>query len=251
MPSLWFVMPAHGRHRLTAICLRQLRNTCDQLADHDIEASAVVIAEDGNLDTARDLGFGTIEQTNDLLGRRFNDGYQLATDPDYNPRPVDYVVPIGSDDWIDHRILLDLPDQNTINCFRKGTIVREDGRSMALLDLTYEGGIGIRVIPRSLVERANHRPAEDYKTRAVDTSTLRGLRRATPGLRLRYRDTHPHQIVDWKTGGPQLNPYRSCLPYARRGGERPDPFLELADTFPADALDEMRAVYGVRQEVAA
>lgn len=251
MPTLWFIMPAHGRENVARACMTQLARTIDRLADHHIDAAAVVIADDANLDTARTLGFGTIEQTNDLLGRRFNDGYQFATDPAVNPRPADYVVPIGSDDWIDHRILLDLPDPNTIHCFRKGAIVNETGHSMALVDITYDAGLGIRVIPRQLIERANHRPAEDYKTRAVDTSTLHGLKRATPGLRLRYRDLHPHQIVDWKTSGPQLNPYRTVLPYARKGGQHPDPFLELADTYPADALDDMRAVYGVRQEVAA
>ena len=30
MSSLWFVVPAHGRLELAAICLRQLRRTCDR-----------------------------------------------------------------------------------------------------------------------------------------------------------------------------------------------------------------------------
>lgn len=248
MASLWFVMPAHGREDVARVCMAQLARTIDTLQEHGIDAAAVVVAEDGNLDTARDLGFGTIDQTNDLLGRRFNDGYQFATDPAFNPRPADYVIPIGSDDWIDPNLLLQgLPDPDTIMCFRDAAIVRENGRTLAHVRVTYEAGLGIRIIPRQLIANAGHRPAEDWKTRAVDTSTLHGLKRANPSMRIAYRDMHPNQIVDWKTSGLQLNSYRACLPYAK--GETSDPFLELADTYPADALDGMRSVYQLSSEV--
>src|SRR5687767_4792022 len=102
MPSLWFVVPAFGRVELARICLRQLRRTCDALQAEGVEATAVVIADDENLDAARELGFGTIERDNRAVSRKFNDGIQLALDPAYNPRPGDYVVPCGSDDWVDH-----------------------------------------------------------------------------------------------------------------------------------------------------
>jgi hypothetical protein len=36
--SLWFVVPAQGRFFLTAICLRQLRRTCDALTENGISA---------------------------------------------------------------------------------------------------------------------------------------------------------------------------------------------------------------------
>jgi hypothetical protein len=105
VPSLWFIIPAYGRLELARVCLRQLRRTCDALTEHGIEATAVVIADDENLETARELGFGTTVQSNEFLGRKYNDGFQLACDPEYNPRPADYVMPYGTDDWIDYRIL--------------------------------------------------------------------------------------------------------------------------------------------------
>jgi hypothetical protein len=40
MRSLWFICPAHGRAKLTAICLRQLRRTCDALAADGVAATA-------------------------------------------------------------------------------------------------------------------------------------------------------------------------------------------------------------------
>ena len=78
--SLWFVVPAHGRLRadpdLPAAAAANLRRA------RRIEATAVVVACDENLDTARELGFATVQRDNQFLARRYNDGLQLALDPD-------------------------------------------------------------------------------------------------------------------------------------------------------------------------
>ena len=68
-----------------------------------------MIADDENLDTAAELGFATVRRDNRFLARKYNDGIQLALDPSVNPRPADYAVPFGSDDWVDHRIFHRLP----------------------------------------------------------------------------------------------------------------------------------------------
>ena len=94
MPSPVVLCARTRPPRLTAICLRQLRRTCDSLAENGVQATAVVIADDENLDTARELGFGTVDRDNRFISRRFNDGIQLACDPEFNPRPADYVVPL-------------------------------------------------------------------------------------------------------------------------------------------------------------
>jgi hypothetical protein len=114
-PSLWFCVPVAGRERLTGICLRQLRRTCDSLTQEGVDATAVIVGDDTNLDTAHELGFATVERDNQYLSRKFNDGMQLACDRRYNPRPADYVVPLGSDDWVDHNIFLDLPALSAFN----------------------------------------------------------------------------------------------------------------------------------------
>jgi hypothetical protein len=241
--SLWFVVPAHGRHNLTAICLRQLRRTCDQLAGHGIEATAVVIADRGNLTVLRPdlLGFATVCRDNRFLSRRFNDGIQLALDPDYNPRPADYAVPCGSDDWVDHRILHDLPAADTVLGFQHVAFVREDARELSTKHLDYLGGCGIRVYPREVMATVGYRPADEDRERACDTSILNNLRKANPRLKVEHREIDPRQIVDWKSPGEQLNPYVSLRRH--RGERRPSPFQELAGFYPPDALAEMRAHY--------
>lgn len=242
-PSLWFIVPAHGRVRLAQICLRQLRRTCDQLTEHGIDATAVVIADDENLDTARQLGFGTIEHPNQPVSRKFNAGIQLALDPQFNPRPADYVVPCGSDDWVDWRILRRLPGPNQILCFRHAAFVREDGREIVSRSLDYEGGVGIRVYPRHLFEPLGWRPADEARQRGCDTSILLNTKHANGAIRVVYGDLHPFQVVDWKTPGEQLNSYRSISQLHKRGTLSADPFETLARYYPADALEEMQAHY--------
>ena len=245
--SLWFVVPAHGRHQLTQICLRQLRHTCDNLTHNGIHATAVVIATDKNLDTAQQLGFGTIERDNQFVSRRFNDGFQLATDPNINPNPADYVMPLGSDDWIDWRILNQdtMPAENEIVGFPQITFVRGDGQEMTRTYLDYTGGSGMRIYPRELLAPLGYRPADEDRYRGCDTSILTNVRQATPNVRVMHVGIDARQIVDWKTPGAQLNEYEQVQRrHCRNGTIHTNPFRELAGYYPDDALDEMAAYYG-------
>lgn len=258
MPSLWFVVPVHGRLPLASICLRQLARTCDELYENGVEASAVVIADRRNLrqldelapgivgrpDVGRQARFAAVERDNTFLSRKFNDGIQFACDPEFNPRPVDYVVPCGSDDWVDWRIFSRLPHPSSLTVigFQRISFVREDGREMVARDLRYEGGSGIRVFTRSVMAAAGYRPADEDRKRACDTSILTNLRRTLrDDLRVVHRDIDPRQIVDWKTPAQQLNPYDALRMH--RGVVLGDPFVELDGSFPDEALAEMRAHY--------
>ncbi len=306
MPSLWFVMPAHGRVELARICLRQLRRTCDSLADNGIDATAVVIACDDNLETARDLGFGTVERDNQFVSRRFNDGIQAAfggtnapqvgryevtgrreyrghptgtifdahlepgparraiarkdirlletitpthgpfTPPDgWENRTADYVMPIGSDDWIDWRILTleTMPEPDEVVGFQNISFVREDGLELTQTFLNYTGGCGMRLYPRKPLEKVGFRPAEEDRYRGCDTSILTNVRIANAGLKVMHVDTDPVQIVDWKTPGEQLNQYDQVRRRHFRGDNTSDPFEALEGVFPQEALDEMEAHY--------
>jgi hypothetical protein len=245
--TLWFVVPAHGRTALTRICLRQLRRTCDELEQFDVEASAVVIADDENLETARELGFGTVRRDNRWLSRKFNDGIQLATDPRYNRRPAQYVVPCGSDDWVSARVLAGaLPEYpNLVVGFQLCAFVREDGRELSASRVSYRGGVGIRIYPAALFRRCGFRPADEDRPRGCDTSILVNVTRANErkyhGVVVEHRDSHALQIVDFKSPGEQLNPYGHLETYAY---ERfADPWELLASEYPDESVFEMREHY--------
>jgi hypothetical protein len=192
MPSLWFVVPADGRAELTRICLKQLRHVCDRLTENGVDANAVVVACDENLDTAADLGFATFARVNDPLSRKFNDGIALALDPRLNRRPADYVVMCGSDDWVDWRLFLDLPPSDAMLAFRQAAFVSEDGRRIVSRVIDYTGGVGIRVYPRQLLQPLRFRPADEHRERGCDTSIWVNVKRANSiEPRVVYGDRHP------------------------------------------------------------
>jgi len=243
MRSLWFVVPAHGRAQLARICLKQLRRTCDLLTAEGVAATAVVVSDDENLDTARELGFATVERDNQFVSRKFNDGFQAACDPALNPWPADYVVPCGSDDWVDHRLFLDLPGPDTVVGFQRMSFVREDGLQMVTTFLNYDGGAGIRIYPRQLLEPFGYRPADEDRPRACDTSILTNVRlRHGDRLRIEHRHLHDRQIVDWKSPDMQLNTFAQVVALRNSRGAV-DPFVELAGIYPADSLRAMRRHY--------
>jgi hypothetical protein len=261
MPTLWFVVPVHGRAGLATICLRQLQRTCEALGEDGIEASAVVIGDRSNLLELRQrtpglLGapwvreratFAAIERDNRYLSRKFNDGIQLACDSRYNSRPADFVVPIGSDDWVDHRILLQLPERNRMVVgFQRMSFVREDGRVISSSLVNYEGGCGIRIYPRWLLSTLGYRPADEDRSRGCDTSILVNLRRTVKDLEIAHRDVHVRQIVDFKSHGEQLNAYDELLRWKR--SVETDPWAELAETYPGEAIDEMQDHYSRSRE---
>lgn len=249
MPALWFVVPAAGRVELARICLRQLRRTCDELVEYGVDASAVVIADDENLGTARDLGFAWVRRDNRFVSRKFNDGIQLACDRHVNGRPVDFVVPCGSDDWVHPALFTDLPDSRTMVAFQRMSFVREDGSELTVRHLNNEGGCGIRIYPRQMMRRVGWRPADEDRRRGCDTSILVNLKRAGAIRHIDHRHIDPLHIVDWKSPGEQLNTYDQI--HARHRSEhQADPFEALSGRFPSDALEEMQSHYANRMVLA-
>lgn len=244
--TLCFVVPAAGRLELARACFRQLRRTLDAL-DDVCSPAAVVIGSDENLDLAREQGFDTIRvQADRALGARFNDGLEWA-------RKFKYVMPFGSDDWIDYRLvaaMLERVDGHAqMVCTRRLAVVSEDGRRLARLEIRYAGGIGIRLVPTKLLEPHRYRPLEDHRPRAIDTNLMRALGETVK--RPLVADLHPLQIVDFKSPDENLNTYDACRIHWHGARESNDPFGDLATVYPAEAVADVRAVYGAREEMVA
>ena len=242
MPSLWFIVPVFGRIELASICLRQLRRTCDSLIENGIEATALLVGDVSDLLQLPDLGFGHVIRDNAFTSAKYNDGIQVACDPEYNPRPADFVVPCGSDDWVDWRIFTDLPEPNAVHGFQWLSFVREDGKEMVQRHVKVDGGCGIRIYPRQVMATLDYRPADEDRRRACDTSIMRNLQRKER-FRVFHLPLDPKQIVDWKSPDNQLNPYES-LTFHKVFAKPQDPFEALRDIYPAEALREMAAHYG-------
>jgi hypothetical protein len=248
--KLCFVVPAYRRFDLTRVCLRQLVRTCEALSDCAIDATAVVVGDDENLDFAEMLGFGIVRRENQPLGRKFNDGIEYGASPKY--LGCDYVVPIGTDNWVDHRLIVaQSPPEGMIGAHRLFTMIHESGDRSVTLNIRYDGGDGIRTIPSYLLEDLAYRPAEEDRERAVDTSIWTRLGRVHGGRPpFHYTDVHDMQIIGFQSPDTQLNDYSGLLKGFQDGPERADHWERLGDHYPEEAVAEVRDLYA-RRTVAA
>lgn len=227
MTSVWFVTPAWQRFELTAVCLGQRRRVIEELARHDIEGRCVVVADDDNLDIARGMGFDVVEQNNDWLGRRFNDGNEYAA-----KHGADWIVPIGSDSWIDPAYLLPLPDPKLTRTSRLYAVVELE--RMALLAVNGTSTAGPYMFSRQQLEHCNFRPAGDTLNKNIDHSTIVGA----GYVRWEHRDVHPLQYIGFR-GQPHITPYSRLQ---KRWGVREtrQPWSELMRHYPADLVQRAR-----------
>jgi hypothetical protein len=240
VPSLWLIIPAHGRYDVSRVAFPQLAWALDALHErHGIAGHAVVVAADGNLDLAAEHGFTALRAANSPLGKKWNDGYEYAC-----RNGADYVAPCGTDDWIDPDYLAQLPEANQIRASRESAVVNEDGTRLATIRIGYDGGDGIRIIPAGLLKACGYRPADDRKERAIDTSVWMTLKR-TEQFSFVY-SSDPLNIVEFKSPAVQLNSYGALVrgfPHA----EQPDPWGVLRGRFPGVFVDAAEAMYANRR----
>lgn len=227
--QLWFVTPAFRRFALSEVCFDQWKQVSAALAAHGVELRVVVIADDENLDIARAAGFDTVEQDNDWLGRRFNDGIEYAC-----RAGADWVAPIGSDTWISPDYLYPLPGVRTSRRSHLCAVVTS--KRLAELYVT-NVGVGPFMYHRSLLRPSRFRPAVDRISHGVDTSTMHGIGEARV-IRWEYRDISPYQHIGFRAK-PHLTRY-SRLWAAYGEVERYDPWEALAGHYPLDLVARAR-----------
>ena len=228
---LYFVTPAFRRYALAEVCFDQWKQVSAALALHGVELRVVVVSDDDNLDIARAAGFDTVEQDNDWLGRRFNDGYEYAC-----RNGADYVTGVGSDSWIDPAYFLPLPDPDVA---RRGRTLAVVTRSK-LAELRLRGGGATPfVFHRSLLEPAGFRPLKDRIPKGCDSSTIAGIRDTYGRLRWEDRDLHQYQHVSFRAY-PHLTKFSRL--WASHGVRLiHDPWPALAEHYPAPLVARARA----------
>lgn len=235
---LYFVTPAWQRFELTAVVLEQRKLAIAFLEERGVEARCVVVADDANAEIAAELGFDVLRRPNYALGRRFNDGIQYAAQ-----HGADWIVPIGSDSFLDPPYLFPLPDPKVLRSSHLYAIT--DVARLGRLHVTPNLGVGPYMISRGNLPR-NLRPADDWRKRGVDSSTLRGLR---GGMRVEFTDLHPWQYVGFRSH-PQLNSYDKL--YRRMGvGQESDVADRLSEYYPSALVDRALSACRTTTEVAA
>lgn len=226
MRSLWFVTPAWQRYELTAACLAERAWVIEKLRGMNIEGHCVVVADDENLDIARDLSFDVVERNNDWLGRKFNDGMEYA-----GTHGADFIVPIGSDSWIHPDYFRDLREGVTRTAAEYAAV-----EPLRMVTLQVGGyGAGPYVFERSLLEPSGFRPAEDHLRKSIDRSTMRGIGQP---IRWRKHSVHALQYIGFRQE-PLITSYEVLKRMWGRQEYAP-PWPKLAELYPTDLVEMAR-----------
>jgi hypothetical protein len=242
--NVWFVVPAHQRVRVSRMCFPELAWACAQLRERGIDAHAVVVADDENLDAARENGLDALERPNAPLGHKWNDGFQHAC-----RNGADYALAFGSDDWIDPALVAAMVERHrelgrasTVVCYRRTSTVSPDGSEITYLRVPYDGGDGVRLLPRDMLASVGYRPALDRRDRAIDGSIQMRLSAAGP-LNFEYVESHPLQVVDFKSRQVQLTEYGKLVAAYGESRHR-DVWRRLARIYPAERIAAAKSLYG-------
>lgn len=227
---IYFVTPAWQRYDLSAICFEQRQRVIDFLGAAGVEARCVVIADDENLEQARAFGFDVVERDNTWLGRKFNDGIEYACH-----NGATWVVPIGSDSFIDPAYFLPLPPDNPEIVRTSQLYAPVEKERVAITRVAHlTNPAGPHMFHRDLLKRADYRPMPDEISRNTDSNTIRSLAPFT----FQYRDIHDLQYIGFRVP-PFITHYDSLW---KRWGvrEHADPWIRLSQHYPNDLVERAR-----------
>lgn len=199
MTSLLFITPVWQRLELTEIVLKSRRRVCDELREHGIEASSVIIGDDENIDVAKALNFETVERDNEFLSRKFNDGYEFAVRNGY-----DFVYPVGSDSILTAEQFINTVGDELPVASHYYTMIRSDGSERIDVQIKVPGGIGPLIVPVDLLRNCP-RPIQEDLRRGCDNAARQTFLRA--GHEIVTREHHQWEHVAFQSGVTQITDY--------------------------------------------
>ena len=137
--SLLFVIPAYRRVEMAKVCYKQFFQLLNELDwRYGIQAEALVISGDENVQAASEAGLATLPFDRDtFLGAKLNAGYTYAHENGY-----DYVCAVGNDSWLHPDRFAWFPDDDSILCTRNYTCISPDGREQAWFKFKDQVGTG-------------------------------------------------------------------------------------------------------------
>lgn len=242
--SVWIVSPAHGRFAVTRLALEQRRRLCQDLAARGLDAQMLITAEDENLDIAREYGALAVETPNKPLGRKCNTGLRRAAE-----EGADWVVWIGSDDWLHPDVFDPLPFQpagaeRILIGHRLAVVDLASGRLMRCSSPSKYGAIPW-IVPRRMLEPSGFQPVQPHLARGLDGALIRGIRLSRAPLEWHALDPHDFRCVDFKSAR-NITPFDRLTVHAT--GPLEDPWPALTERYPADLVEMARRTHLDLQE---
>lgn len=248
--NLWYSTPCFQRYDLSRICFAQRKWAIEKLASRGIEANCVVVADDENLDIAREFGFATVERDNEWLGRRFNDGYQYAIE-----HGATHVAPIGSDSWSDPQFIIDAinndeagvleePDSPFVVSSRHYTRINALGTCRRQLWVPVLQGVTY-LIPATALKAVGNRPCQEEIRRGCDGSTWQRISTVFQA-KVIWAENNLFETVGFESW-PQITLFEKLGGRWGRGDSHTEVISKLADVYPQHLVDSMEEFYEKRR----
>lgn len=242
MPLLWLVVPVHGREGITRLCLEQKAHLLHELAGFGVEAHVLVVGNDGNLGTARELGFATLVRPN-VLGLKLNDGLEWAC----REGGADFVSFVGSDDWTLPAYMAALPAPDKVRASRYQAFVSPDGSRLMVRPQAKPLGGSPWIIPRTALAAVGFRPvAREDRMSGMDFQIAGALGdKRAHFARFILWDDDPLRMVDFKGRGEQIWRWERLQPADRAALplDTGDVWNTLATRYPPDLVGRMQTFY--------
>ena len=237
MISVCIASAAWRRFDVTRLVLRQRQRLCVELAATGIHAVSLIAADDENLEIAAEYGAETIETPNDPLGRKCTLMLRHAAEL------FDWVVWVGSDDWIHPDVFAPLDGRDRpvsiIRGFRLVTVNLDTGQLRRINSPSEYGGIPWLLDSRMIRGKTGDAIRSDLD-RGLDGALIRGLRRLHKPLVFEDHDPHEFRCVDFKTRD-NLTTYEG-LAASKGYGDAGTAWDELRGWYANDLVNEARAL---------
>jgi glycosyltransferase involved in cell wall biosynthesis len=243
--SVCIVSPAWGRFAVTRLVLAQRQRLCGELASRGIDARTLIVADDENLEIAAEYGCQTIQAPNLPLGKKCNTGLHHAA-----RQGADYIVWVGSDDWIHPDVfepLLDLPSGGPAVIFAGTRVALVDLRTGVLQRVASPSKFGAIpwLIDSRLFTTRTIAPIKPELRRGLDGALIRGLRHARVDFEWSFHDPHDFRCVDFKSDL-NITPYKVLAKHLGIG-EPEQAWEALAGWFDADLIDQARSIFAAQE----
>ena len=235
--SLCFITPVWQRYELTEIVLKSRKKVCDELKDHGISASSVIIGDDDNIDIARSLGFAVVERDNEFLPRKFNDGYEYAFSAGF-----DYCYPVGSDSILTADQFINNLDSSEPIASHYYCMIHQSGTERIDVAIKVPGGIGPLIIPVAMLAQFP-RPIQEDMRRGCDNAARQTI--LTAGIQILTREEHQWEHVAFQSGVTQITDYERIRRVYNAEHYPVDygVFPELVDLYDADTITGINEYY--------
>lgn len=242
MTSVCVFSAAWRRFDVTRLALAQRQRLHVELAARGLKAHTLIVADDENLEIAREYGCETLEAPNAPLGAKCNTGLREAA------QQADWVVWIGSDDWIHPDAFAPLLEER-----ESSRLPIHVGETVAAVDLprgvlqivaaAKYGAPPWIIDSRLLHAKRQDQPIKPWINRGLDGELVRGIRLARIPFEFVRHHPHDFRCVDFKTDV-NLTPFRGVAKHLGIGDEHPA-WEALADWYPADLVDQARTTQAV------